>query len=128
MYPTYKKGEHILFCNYINLKKIRRFDIVFFKVNNNLHVKRIIGFPGDKIIFLSNGININNKKVEIPQKIKIIFDKKNESQKNNIEFIVPQNSFFVIGDNLSFSLDSRFYGSIPQSVIYGRPIINLGQE
>jgi signal peptidase I len=119
MYPAYKKGEYIIYSTNVDLRKIKRFDLIFFWKNDNFSFKRIIGLPEDKIIFLNDSININNKKLKIPKEIKIIFDKKNKLHKNNTEFIVPQKSFFVIGDNLPESFDSRFYGSIQQSKIEG---------
>lgn len=119
MYPNYKKGEYIFYSTSVDLKKITRFDIVFFWKKDTFYCKRVIGLPGDKIMFLNDGITINNEKLKIPQEFKIIFDEKNELHKNNIEFIVPKDSFFVIGDNLPESLDSRFYGSILQSKIDG---------
>ena len=119
MYPNYKKGEYIFYSTSVGLRKIKRFDIVFFWNKDIFYCKRVIGLPGDKIMFLNDGITINNKRLEIPQEFKITFDKKDKLHKNNVEYTVPKNSFFVIGDNLPESLDSRFFGSIPQGKIDG---------
>ena len=107
---------------------LKRFDLVIFPKNKTFNLKRIIGLPGDTLIFMSEGIIINGKKIVIPQKIQITFDKKNKLQKNNIEFKVPGNNFFVIGDNLPASIDSRIYGHIFNNIIYGVSIQQVSGE
>jgi len=37
--------------------------------------------------------------------------------------IVPEGNFFVLGDNRDDSLDSRYWGFVPQANIIGRPLI-----
>jgi len=37
--------------------------------------------------------------------------------------IVPQKSYFVLGDNRDNSLDSRYWGFVPDSLVKGRPFV-----
>ena len=44
------------------------------------------------------------------------------SRNNWGPIIVPQHHFFVLGDNRDNSLDSRYWGFVPDSLVRGRPL------
>ena len=39
------------------------------------------------------------------------------------ELIIPQGNYFVLGDNRDESLDSRYWGFVPQENVIGRPLL-----
>ena len=132
----------------IFFKEPKRGEIVVFKTpedNKTDYIKRLIAIPGDRIkldsgtIFL-NGIEIKQqnlrnemyKDIEV-SKFQEILPNKNtydvyEFKKNSIfidtnnfkEFVVPEDHYFVIGDNRDNSQDSRFIGPIPKDNLVGR--------
>ena len=126
----------------------RRGDIVVFKTpedNRTDYIKRLIGLPGDKIKMVSNEIFVNDKKIStkilLNEKYKFIdvqrIEEKlpNNRSDNIYEFVkpfldfdtnnfsevtVPENHFFVLGDNRDNSQDSRYIGFIPKNNLVGR--------
>jgi len=97
-----------------------RLDVVVFRFpddESELHVKRIIGLPGDRVDIV-NGLVFINQSLEpldewyLPE----------PPREQNLTFQVPENSFFVLGDNRNYSLDSRGWQNtfLPRENILGR--------
>ena len=93
-------------------------------INNKLSmdtafVKRIIGLPGDTIIINKSGEVFNNG-------IKLNFNNVvsgNESEL--INYTVPENYYFLLGDNRNNSIDSRIYGSVNKKQIIGKAVYKI---
>ncbi len=137
-----------LITNRLFYNEPSRGDIVVFKTpedNKTDYIKRLIGLPGDKIFIKENQIFINGEKVGTKKmgdsiyksfevelvretlendKYYDVFEfKKNVSFLNTNDFseiIVPDDHFFVLGDNRDNSQDSRFIGFIPKINLVGR--------
>lgn len=129
----------------INWTTPQRGDIIVFRYPENpevFYVKRLIGLPGDKIEVVSGTLKINGE--ELPQKAvdslqlddeDDTFDRfqyfeeaghlvrylhKEESNFSTVE--VPENSYFMMGDNRDQSSDSRSWGFVPRDHLIGKPI------
>jgi len=131
--------------------EIRRGDIVVFlspQTPGLYVVKRIIGVPGDRI-HLRNGIVYRNgQKLDEPYLLHDqddptdmyrdnfpavpppdfdanIFDVWRANLPSYIhgdDIVVPPNAYFGMGDHRGVSLDSRYWGFIPQANVIGRPL------
>ena len=111
MEPTLKTGS-VAFYNRLSYKfnnPPERGDIILFnggnysRSNNKYLTKRVIGIPGDEIVFYCGDIYINGMKVE-----EGYISEELETNSSHT-FIVPENSVFVLGDNRESSIDSRFF-------------------
>ena len=130
------------------LKYPQRGDIIVFKTptdNKTDYIKRVVGVPGDTFEMKNNLLLINDKAISTEKistdlyksfkvaKIKEILPNGNyynvyEFEKtfeglntNNFNKItIPNDQFFVLGDNRDNSQDSRFIGLIPLDNIVGR--------
>lgn len=126
MFPTLNHDDRLIIYNLSYNPKVG--DIVVFKPNENdrnLYIKRIIATEGQKI-------KVDNDKNKI-----FIDDKEyvDDFSDNNInmywdykeELIVPENSYFVLGDNRDNSLDSRSIsvGFVNRDSILGKAYIRV---
>lgn len=85
----------------------KRGDIVIFyapdKVDE-LYIKRVIGLPGDKVVIRDSKIYINDSTTPLEEEYL-----KEEWFRNNgpYEYFVPENCYFMLGDNRNGSSDAR---------------------
>lgn len=105
------------------------------------YIKRVIGVPGDKISYQNKVLTINGK--EAKQKfVEYTIDESSgravakyqedlngvthdifiraDIPVNNFEVVVPEGSYFMMGDNRDDSADSRFWGFVPENYLRGK--------
>ena len=89
------------------LKEPERFDIVIFKYPDNekeRYIKRVIGLPGEKVEIIDGKVYIND--AEEPLDDSFV---RNEPIGSFGPFYVPEDCYFMLGDNRNNSKDSRFW-------------------
>lgn len=105
--------------------KIERFDVVVVKEQpkqpSKRVVKRIIGLPGDELSYQEDQLFINNQPVSEPflDEIKKALEKDSLLTENIDKIKIPENSYFILGDNRRISLDSRINGAVHENQIIG---------
>lgn len=120
MSPTLENNEILLLKKYD--KSIKRFDIVVINYNGEKLVKRVVGLPGERIKYKNSKLYINDEIVEE----NFINVKTSDFDLSSINFdFIPNNYYFVMGDNRNNSTDSRIIGLINIKDILGTTSFSL---
>ena len=100
-------------------------DIIIFRFPDDetqLYVKRLIGMPGDEVEIIDGSVYINGK----PQP-DLDAHVKGQPFGDFGPYHVPEDSYFVMGDNRNQSFDSRYWKKtfVPRKSVLGRAGLRL---
>ncbi|MGA2150761.1 MAG: signal peptidase I [Geobacteraceae bacterium] len=142
MEDTLAIGDHILVSKFIYGTKIpfsdkrilkirdpRRGDVIVFEYPEDPSkdfIKRVIGTPGDEVEVKEKKVYINGMPYENPHEVhkeKELIPREQNPRDNFGPVKVPENSYFVMGDNRDRSYDSRFWGFVKNPKIKGLAFI-----
>lgn len=127
MDPTFQNGEYVL-TNLIEMRigKLNRGDIVVFsapKDKEKDYIKRIIGLPGDRVKVSEGNVFLNGEKLKQPFLSSNVRTNGGSFLGEGQEVIVPEDSYFLMGDNRDFSSDSREWGFVSKEGLIGKSFI-----
>lgn len=104
-------------------------DIVMYRLHDFSDVSRILALPGDEVMITEQGLSVNGNFVEGYENLKVCTESK--YYENGIyKVIVPEDCYFMIGDDLNNSYDSRYdsFGFVNQDDIYGKVVLHFGSK
>ncbi len=117
MAPYINDGNIVLVNRlYRNVLPLYKNDVIVFNNNGQDSIKRIYGLPGETVTISNGNFYIDDIKID------------NDNLKNSLSSNIDQNvklgedEYYVLGDNLDSSKDSRFsdVGNIKRSDIVGK--------
>ena len=120
-----------------------RGDVIVFQFPENTkinYIKRVVGIPGDKVEYINKTVFINGKSLQLKSVDDTEFSNINLSNEmiyiedngtreylilnnpdrgSSFEFNVPEDNYFVLGDNRDNSNDSRYWGTVHKNNLIG---------
>jgi signal peptidase I len=139
MYPTLKPGDRIFVNKFIYGARIPFTDIAFPKIRapkagdivvfispiekKKFLVKRFIAYGGESVEIKDGGIYIDGKRLETPPMNKIFYYSRGDYGQENKVIEVPKGYFYVLGDNSPNSMDSRYWGFVPDKNLVGKAFV-----
>ena len=155
MMPTLLQGDFIFVKKYsyglrlpvtetkvLETGEPERGDVVVFRLPDDPsvnYIKRVVGLPGDEIVYARHRLTINGEIVDLQQasdatpavpkfveqlgerRHDILITSPSYSLKDG-RYTVPEGHYFVMGDNRDNSRDSRFIGAIPETHLVGEAV------
>lgn len=122
MMPAINPGDYLIVSRlpYYYRDPIRG-EIIVFKYNKDFLIKRIIAVPGDEIDIKENKVYINGELLDegayLQDSVKTYLY---AGSKVDFPYVIPENYYFVMGDNRLNSKDSRVFGAISRSSIIAK--------
>ena len=128
MEPTYKDGQITIGYNKASME-INVGDVVYIDSNclkqdnqvkaNRKYMKRVVAGPGDTVMVIGSFVFVNGNSVKLQGEQGISLYKN-----NNVEYVLKDGQYFVLGDNRDNSLDSRYYGPVEKDWIIGKQLVS----
>jgi signal peptidase I len=121
MAPLISDQERV-FINKIvyRFESISRCDVVVFWYpldRTKSFIKRVVGLPGETVEVRQGVVYVDGRALDEPYLLPQYVDTSNFGPVR-----VPPDQFFVMGDHRDSSNDSRVFGSVPASYIYGKAV------
>jgi signal peptidase I len=121
MAPLLSDQERIFINKFIyHFEPIERGDVVVFWYpldRTKSFIKRVVGLPGDQVEIRNGYVYINGHTLEEPYVPSQFVDISGYGPVR-----VPNNMYFVMGDHRVSSNDSRVFGPVPSTFIYGKAV------
>src|SRR4051812_8235790 len=131
MLPGLEDQERIFINKFVYAwEPISRSDIIVFRYPRDpskSYIKRVIAVGGDHVVIDKGRVYVNGDLLREPYVPAQFLDFRSYP-----ETIVPENSYFVLGDHRSMSNDSRDFGVVERSYVSGKavfiywPVAKLG--
>lgn len=129
MVPTFQNGDYLLVDQLTyRLREPERGEVIVFRYPRDeklFFIKRIIGLPGERVEISNGMVTVFNG--EYPQGLVLSeqYISASLATVGEDDITLGAGQYFVLGDNRSYSLDSRSWGPVTKSEIMGLARVRL---
>ncbi len=121
MLPRLENSDRLFINKFVyHLEPIKHGDVVVFHYPRDpekSYIKRVIALSGDHIQIIDGRVWLNGKLLREPYVPAQYLDERSMAL-----MTVPPHCYFVMGDHRSISSDSRDFGPVNRSFIYGKAV------
>jgi len=121
MLPRLEDRDRLFINKFVyHIESIHRDDIVVFHYPRDLeksYIKRVIALPGDNIRIDHGQVWLNGKPLKEPY-----VPEEYRDTRSMAAMVVPDDCYFMMGDHRSISSDSREFGPVERTLIYGKAV------
>ncbi len=119
MQPRLHDQDRLFINKFVyHFENISRGDVVVFHYPRDpakSYIKRVIALPGDDLRIIDGRVYVNGQRVDESYVAPRYVDERSVPEQ-----IIPNNEYWVMGDHRSISSDSRDFGPVDRSLIYGK--------
>jgi signal peptidase I len=121
MLPRLEDQDRLFINKFVyEFSSIERGDVVVFRYPRDpekSYIKRVIALPGDRLRIDHGTVWLNGQPLResyVPEEF--------HDSRSMAEIVVPEDTFYMMGDHRSISSDSREFGPVERSLIYGKAV------
>jgi signal peptidase I len=121
MLPRLEDRDRLFINKFVyHFESIERGDVVVFHYPRDpekSYIKRVIALPGDTLRVDHGRVFVNGRLLRetyVPQEYR--------DTRSVAEITIPDDEYYVMGDHRSISSDSRDFGPVERSLIYGKAV------
>ena len=119
MQPRLHDQDRLFINKFVyRFERISRGDVVVFHYPRDpekSYIKRIIALPGDDVRIADGEVYVNGEKLDEPY-----VPRRFRDGRSLADIVIPAHEYWVMGDHRSISSDSRDFGPVERSLIYGK--------
>jgi len=108
------------------LRQPKKEDVIVFIYPDNPKkdfIKRLVGSPGETLEIKSGTVYVNDKPLIDSIFSQRYYYNRGEFGQEGKKIKIPEDNFFVLGDNSASSQDSRYWGFVPRKNILGKALV-----
>ncbi|MEK7148904.1 MAG: signal peptidase I [Patescibacteria group bacterium] len=128
MEPNFEDREYLIIDEVTPaLKGLQRGMVIVFHYPldpSEFFIKRVIGLPGEHLMIKEGSVKVSDadgKELVLNEE----YLPRGTFTTGDIDATVPNDQYFVMGDNRNFSSDSRRWGFLPKNLVTGRVMVRL---
>src|SRR3989344_7974843 len=121
--PNFSGGDYLIIDEIAyRFREPQRGEVIVFRYlddKKTFFIKRIIGLPGEKIKISNGKVLIFNEENKDGLILKEDYIPTKEITSGNVDMVLSETQYFVLGDNRLHSFDSRGWGPLPENNLIG---------